>query len=129
MAVGISQTLANELLDAIGNNGSYAVAQAYAKLHTGDPGAAGTSNAATETTRKAISFGAAASGVMSNDAAIEWTNLPTGDPDDYTHISIWDHVSAGNFLWSGAVTANAVSDGDTFTIPIGELDLTFGLAS
>ena len=33
----------------------------YVKLHTGDPGEAGTSNAATEATRKVITFSAAAS--------------------------------------------------------------------
>ena len=35
-------------------NTSFAVAATYVKLHTGDAGEAGTSNAATEATRKAI---------------------------------------------------------------------------
>ena len=67
MAVGISSYAANALFNAIGNNTSFAVATCYVQLHIGDPGAAGTSNTATETTRKAVSFGAAASGAILAD--------------------------------------------------------------
>ena len=75
MATGLSAYLCNSFLDALGNNTSYAVTQVYIKLHVGDPGAAGTSNAATETTRKAVSFGAASTGAIASDADISWTNI------------------------------------------------------
>ena len=58
-----SNYLENAINDAVCNNTSLAVATVYVKLHIGDPGEAGTSNAAGETTRKAASFGASASGV------------------------------------------------------------------
>ena len=35
-------------------------------------------------------------------------------------------MSAGAFIMSGAMTSNAVVVGDTFTIPIGDFDLTAG---
>ena len=127
MAVGISSYLANEWLDAVGNNGSFAVGTAYIKLHTGDPGAAGTSNAATETTRKAASFAAASSGSMASDADITWTNI--AGSQDASHFSSWDDVAAGNFLFSGTITANAYVAGDTYTISSGNLTVSLTLAS
>src|ERR1700741_3060274 len=117
MAVGLASATATSILDALGNNTSYAVAQLYIKLHTGDPGAAGTSNAATETTRKSVSFGAASSGSIANDAAITWTSI--AGSQDASHFSLWDNVSAGNFIGSGTIPANAYTAGDTYNIAIG----------
>jgi hypothetical protein len=127
MATGISAYLANSWLDALGNNTSYAVTQVYVKLHVGDPGANGTSNAATETTRKAASFAAASSGSLASDAAITWTNILGSQ--DATHFTCWDNPSAGNFLFSGTVTANAYVAGDTFTISSGALTVSLTVAS
>jgi hypothetical protein len=87
----------------------------YVKLHTGDPGEAATSNAATETTRKAASWSAASSGSIATDATIEWTNVST--TETYSHWSLWDASTAGNALWTGALSASAaVTAGDTFQI-------------
>ena len=47
----------------------------YLKLHTGDPGEAATSNAATEATRKSTSWATAASGAIATSATVEWTNV------------------------------------------------------
>lgn len=121
--MSISNYLENELLDAVFNADSFSVANVYVKLHTGDPGEAGTSNAAGETTRKQATFDAAASGALANDNLIEWTNVST--TETYSHISLWDASTAGNCLWTGALTASkAVTAGDTFRIPIGDLDIT-----
>jgi hypothetical protein len=96
-------------------NTSFAVTAVYLKLHTGDPGEAGTSNAAAETTRKAVTFAAASSGSMTSSATVEWTNVST--TETYSHWSLWDDVSAGNCLWSGGLaTTAAVTAGDTFQI-------------
>jgi len=127
MATGVSSYLANSWLDAVGNNTSYAVTQVYVKLHVGDPGANGTSNAATETTRKAASFAAASSGSLASDADISWTNI--AGSQDATHFTAWDNVSTGNFLFSGTVTANAYTAGDTFTIASGSLTVSLTVAS
>lgn len=115
----------NKMLDAITGRGNYtASAAVYVKLHTGDPGSAGTSNAATETTRQAATFGsAAASGAISNTAAIEWTNVST--TETYSHISLWSAETDGTFLGSDDLSSSAaVTAGDTFRIAISDLDLT-----
>jgi hypothetical protein len=127
MALGMSQYLANELFDAIGNNGSFAIIQVYIKLHLGDPGSAGTANPAGETTRQAASFATATGGTMTTDAAITWTSVSTSE--QYTHYSAWDAATAGNFLWSDTLSANAVSATEDFTIPAGDLDLAINLAA
>jgi len=127
MATGVSSYLANAWLDAVGNATSFSVATVYVKLHVGDPGANGTSNAATETTRKAASFSAASSGSIASDAAITWTNI--AGSQDATHFTAWDNISAGNFLFSGTITANAYTAGDTFTISSGALTVSLTVAS
>ena len=127
MAHGLSAYLCNSWLDALANNTSYAVAQVYIKLHTGDPGAAGTANAATETTRKAASFGAATAGAINSDADISWTNI--SGSQDATHFTAWDSLTVGNFLFSGNITANPYTAGDTYTISSGNLSASLTVAS
>ena len=127
MAVGISSYLAGKWLDAVGNAASFSVTTPYIQLHIGDPGAAGTSNQATETTRKSVSFAAASSGSMASDADVTWTNI--AGSQDATHFSAWDSLTTGNFLFSGTITANAYVAGDTFTITSGNLTVSLTLAS
>jgi len=119
-----SDLVANSWLDAVARNTSYAEAAVWVKLHLGDPGSAGTSNPAAETTRQQATFGSAASGrAISNTAAIEWTNVST--TETYTWISLWDASTSGNFLGRDDLSSSAaVTAGDTFRIPIGDLDLT-----
>lgn len=115
----------NKMLDALVGRASYtANAAFYVKLHIGDPGAAGTSNPAAETTRQAATFGSAASsGAISNTVAVTWTNVST--TETYTHVSFWTASSGGTFLGSDDLSSSAaVTAGDTFSIPIGDLDLT-----
>ena len=115
----------NKMLDAyVGRTTYTANAAYYAKLHTGDPGAAGTSNAATETTRQVCTFGSgAATGTISNTAAIEWTNVST--TETYTWLSFWTATSGGTFLGSDDLSSSAaVTAGDTFRVPIGDLDIS-----
>lgn len=127
MAHGIGAYLGNAWLNALGNNTSFAVAQVYVKLHVGDPGAAGTANPATETTRKAVSFGAASAGALASDADVTWTNI--AGSEDANHFTAWDSLTTGNFLFSGTITANPYDAGDTYTISSGNLTATLTLAS
>lgn len=129
MATGLASSLADDLLDAIGNAANVTALTAfYVKLHTGDPGASGTANAAGETTRKSVSFGAASGGAMSNDAQVQWTSYSTAET--VTHVSFWDHATAGVFAGSDALnTSRTMEVGDTLTIAVGEIDITFTVAS
>ena len=90
-------------------------ATVYVKLHLGDPGEAATSNAAVEDTRKSAAWASAASGAIATSATVEWTNVAA--TETYSHWSLWDDLTAGNALWSGALaTSAAVTAGDTFQI-------------
>lgn len=87
----------------------------YVKLHTADPGEDCTTAAATNTSRQAASWAAAATGSIATNATITWTNVST--TETYTHWSLWDNSTAGNPLWSGALSSSAaVTAGDTFQI-------------
>ena len=127
MATGISAYLANAWLNALGNATSFSVTTAYVKLHVGDPGAAGTSNAATETTRKSVSFAAASNGALALDADVSWTNI--AGSQDAAHFTAWDNLTTGNFLFSGTITGNAYTAGDTYTISSGGLTVSLTVAS
>lgn len=114
----------NKALDAYCGNTTYtANAAVYVQLHLGDPGAAGTSNGATETTRQEATFAAANAGAITNEAAIEWLDVST--TETYSHISLWTASTDGTFLGSDDLSSSAaVTDGDTFRIPAGDLDIT-----
>lgn len=127
MATGLSSYLANKFLDAVANGVSFSTANVYIKLHIGEPGANGTANAATETTRQEATFASASSGLVASDAAVTWTNI--AGSEDATFFSAWDNVSAGNFLFSGSITGNAYVAGDTYTIASGSLTASLTLAS
>jgi len=120
----VSDLVANSVLDAVARAVAYSEAGVWVKLHLGDPGAAGTANPAANTTRQQATFGAAATGrAISNTASVEWTSVPNAET--YTHVSLWDASTAGNFLGRDDLSAPAAMDvGDTFRIPIGDLDLT-----
>ena len=127
MATGLSAYTANKFLDALGNATAFSVTTPYIKLHVGDPGANGTSNPATETTRKSVSFGVASAGSIVSDADITWTNI--AGSEDATHFTAWDNLTAGNFLFSGTITGNPYTAGDTYTIASGSLTASLTVAS
>lgn len=129
MALGLAPATANAILDALCRSVTWTDPVAvFIKLHTADPGAAATTAPAGNTTRVQATFGtAAAGGTISNTVAVDWTNVSTAE--DYSHFSAWDASTAGNFLFSGLITANAVAVGDNFSIPIGDCDVTLTVAA
>lgn len=121
MAEGIGAAAANSALDTMWTT------YPWVKLHVGVT-AVGTTNAATEATRKQITTPAAASGGSKATAAdLTWTSV--AGTEDYTHFSVWTASTAGTFGWSGTITANPVTAGDTFTIASGNLTASFTVAS
>ncbi len=119
-----SDLVANSFLDAVAKASAYSEAAVWVKLHTGDPGTDGTGNAAGNTTRQQGTFGTSATGrAISNTVAIEWTSVST--TETYSYISIWDASTGGNFLGRDDLSSPAgMNAGDTFRIPVGDLDLT-----
>jgi hypothetical protein len=122
-AVGIASASANSILDALAKGTDYpGNATVFVKLHTGDPGAAGTSNAAGNTTRQQATFASSSGGANATNADVVWLSVSTAET--YSHVSFWTAVSAGTFLGSSALTASkTVAIGDTFTIPSGSLTM------
>ncbi len=123
MATGLASGIANSILDSLARNVSWTPPAAFCvKLHTGDPGAAGTANAAGNTTRVAVTCSAASGGSITNSADIAWTNVSTSET--YSFVSFWSATSAGTFLGSDDLnTSRAVLAGDNFTISAGSLTL------
>jgi len=127
VATSYSAYTATKWLDALFNNTSFAVTTVSIQLHTGDPGAAGTSNVATESARKTVSMAAASAGAISSDADITWTSVSA--TETFTHFTLWDASTSGNFLGSGTVTNGAVTSGTDFTLGSADLDITMSAAS
>lgn len=99
----------------------------WIQAHVGDPGAAGTANPAAETTRQQVTWGTVTNGAMSNSATLTWTNV--AGSEDWTHFTAHSASTAGNFGWSGTITANPVAVGDTLTFAAGALTTSVTLAT
>ena len=112
MTVGVTSAVVNGWLD-----GTFATATCWAKLHTADPGAAGTTAAAAgDTSRKQCTMNAASGGskAMSGTAG-PWTN--GGTSETVSHISLWTASTAGTFNSSVALTASKTwANTDTLTL-------------
>lgn len=123
MTTGLAAGQANAILDALCRSVAYSdPAGFFLKLHLGDPGAAGTSNPAAETTRQAVTFSAASGGAITNSADIVWLAVST--TETFSHWSAWSASVAGTFLCSDALnTPKAMDAGDDFTIKAGDLDI------
>ena len=121
MATGLGSAGANTALNAL------VAAYPWVKLHVGDPGAAGTSNAAAETTRKQVDWNAASGGSITNSADETWS--PYGASEDPTHFTLWTASTAGTFGMSGTITSDALVSGNTATLAAGAMTLSFTLAS
>lgn len=114
MTAGLSASRANSILSVLRNTAYSAVATPFVKLHTGDPGAAGTANASAVTTRNAVTWNAPSGGSMTLNTLSSWSMTTS---ETITHISIWDASTAGTFIESWALSSGvAVVNGSTFSI-------------
>lgn len=116
MTTGLSAARRNSAIDSTVALGT------WVKLHLGDPGAAGTSSPAVNTTRRQATMGAAASGTATSTATLTWTAVST--TETYTHFSMWTASTAGTFLCSGTVTSGAVTAGQDFVVNAGGLTIS-----
>ncbi len=104
----------------------------YVALYTSAPNDASTgSSGGTEVSgngysRQSVTFAAASSpgGTTTSTNAQSFT-ASGGNFGTVTHMAIADASSGGNLLWHGALTTSrVVSDGDTITFSVGNIDLT-----
>ena len=129
MADGAAVGIVNAWLASVLNGTAPTTYSApYVQLHTGSPGPSGTSNVASNNTRQqATGTFVISGGSTTNPNAVNWTSVPAAET--YTHVSLWSASSGGTFIGSGAITANAVSIGDNFSIPIGDMTISQPVAS
>lgn len=90
----------------------------FVQLHTGDPGASGTSNVSSVSTRPALNFGAASAGSQSAIATLpSWTNWAGTNGETVSHMSVWGASSAGTFYYAFALSvAKTMNTGDTLNL-------------
>tara|TARA_R110000787_G_scaffold177797_1_gene289736 strand:- start:438 stop:824 length:387 start_codon:yes stop_codon:yes gene_type:complete len=123
----MSDYLENEILDHILGTGAYTMpTTVYVGLSTGS---FADDNSGTELTgsgyaRVAASFGAAASGTASNDAAVEFP-AATGSWGVVSNFGVFDASSSGNLLIHGAFSASkTITTGDILRVSVGDLDIS-----
>ncbi|MEU5900580.1 phage tail fiber protein [Streptomyces venezuelae] len=120
MTAGLAPSLVSGWLNTLRTAGAAygPVAGTFVQLHTGDPGAAGTSAvSAGSTTRNSATFAASTSGsaLALSSAPSAWTN--GGTSETLTHISVWTASTSGTFLFSVALTASkAWASADSFSL-------------
>lgn len=126
MPVGLSAAKASDVLDEILSGTSE-----YVQFHIGDPGANGTANPASETGRAQVTSWTGTGLTRASGNVLTLTSVTvSGSPETYTHASVWDAATSGNFIMSGTTTSSgAVTDGDTYQVAIGGVVLTIPAAS
>jgi hypothetical protein len=132
--MGWTDALEEDVLDEVFGGTAYAaVATWYIAASTTTPtdaGAnftepAGNGYARVAVTNNTTNFPAASGGgVKANGTAITFP-AATGSWGTITHIGGFTASTGGTVVWWGALSASkAIDNGDTFSIPIGDLDLT-----
>ena len=121
MTVGFSGTnTANAWLNVLRGTSAATftgVTTLFVQLHTGDPGASGTANVSSVTTRPALNFGAASAGSQAISGTPSWASWAGTNGEVVTHISVWGASSAGTFYYSAALTASkTINTGDTLNL-------------
>jgi hypothetical protein len=132
---GLSDYLENGLLNVFRGTAFplAATGSVYVALHTADPTDAGTGTEVSGTAyarqgiTKASGSWAAPTGnpaAITNAAAVTFPAAGAGGWGTVTHVAIWDASTAGNLLFSGALTASkAVAQDDVVQFAIGQLAL------
>jgi hypothetical protein len=114
VADNLPDTIENQLLDALVGTSSYTVTtpvKLALMTANGSDSAPGTEVTGGSYARQTIAFDAAASGSISNNAAISFTGMPACT---VVGIEIWDNAGSPKRLAYGPLTASrSVSAGDT----------------
>lgn len=125
MPGSLSNYLENKLIDHFLGTTTYTKpTSVYVALYTVAPtdSTSGTEVIGGSYVRKIATFTAASNGATSNSGNIDFTGMPTCT---VVAVGVLDALTSGNLLVYGTLTASkAVTSGDTFRIPIGDLDIT-----
>lgn len=126
MAVGLSAVnVANAWLNVLRGTTFTGAAGAFAQLHTGDPGASGTANVSSVTTRPSITWNAASAGSMTLSNTPSWATWAGTNGEIVSHVSEWSASSAGTFYLSAVLSASkTINTGDTLNLTTFTVALT-----
>lgn len=124
---GLAAAVKTAILDALNKNETYqGPAALYIGLHTGDPGADGTTNELdyTDYERQAIAFVAADASGSVNDADILF---PETDEivGDVTHFSVHSSATGANLVYSGTLSGDELIAEKRLKIAAGALVVSF----
>jgi len=118
--------LETEILDHVFAGAAYtAPGTKYIGLFTAAPGetGGGTEVSGSAYARQTMAF-TTSGDTTSNNAAVEFPTA-TGSWGTITHVGIFDAVSSGNLMVYATLTASkAITTGDVFRVPAGDLDIT-----
>jgi len=92
--VPLSEAQLKNLLKTMKGTAATTYTEVWVQLHTGDPGAAGTSNVSAESTRKKIVLTGELP--LTNEGAVEWASWPSAETVKW--FSIWSASISGSFL-------------------------------
>ncbi|MFQ5353430.1 MAG: hypothetical protein ACE5DR_00650 [Thermodesulfobacteriota bacterium] len=128
--MSFSDYLELKVLDHVFGKAAYTMPTAYVGLSTADPLDTGaglaepTGGAYARVTTSAIDWNAAAAGSISNANALTFPQA-TASWGTVTHFAVFDALTVGNLLASGALTVSkAVGNGDTVKFDVGQLSAT-----
>jgi hypothetical protein len=116
-----------ELLDHVCNVAYSSVATVYLALSTADPldDASGMAEPGSNYVRKAITFAAAASRQVAQNATVTYDEA-TGDWGTITHWAIYDAATVGNMLAHGQFAdSKAIVSGNTASVASAEVYVNF----
>lgn len=101
MPDGLSTTnLANPWLNVLAGTSFGSVASTFVQLHTGSPGASGTSNVSSVTTRPQVTWSAVSGGSLAESNTPTWSSWAGTNGEVVTDISVWSAASSGTFYFS-----------------------------
>ena len=125
MADNLPNTIENQLLDALVGTSAYTVTtpiKLALMTANGNDSTPGTEVTGGSYTRQTIAFDAAASGSISNNAAINFTGMPTCT---VVGIEIYDNAGTPKRLAYGPLTnSRSVTSGDTVQFAISAVSLS-----
>jgi len=107
------------------NTGAPTSSSVFLGLYTVAPSdsGGGTEVAGNGYARQATAFDASSGGAITNTAAESFT-ASGGDFGTVVAVGIFDAATSGNLLaWDG-ITSATITDGDTLTFPIGDIDIS-----
>jgi hypothetical protein len=113
VADGIATALVDSMLTTLVTS----PANTYVQLHTGPPGASGTTDVSSVTTREAVTWGSPSAGVVAASNEPEWTSWAGTSPETDTDISFWTASTTGTFNMSIQLSSSVtMNTGDSLTL-------------